>query len=151
MGEERVELAADEARARFAAARSARLATVRDDGSPHLVPVVFAVIGEQIVHVVDAKPKQTDDPWRLQRIRNILWEPRVAFLADAYDDDWSTLWWVRAEATATVVDPVTDAVRHGAAVDALAERYEPYRQTRPTGPVISAIVIKWTGWAASAT
>lgn len=148
--EESVQLATDDARARFAAARSARLATVREDGAPHLIPVVFAVIGERIVHVVDAKPKQTLDPWQLQRIRNILRQPRVAFLADAYDEDWSTLWWVRADATATVLDPVTDPVRHGVAVDALAERYEPYRATRPTGPVISASVIKWTGWAASA-
>jgi hypothetical protein len=36
-----------EARARFAAARVARLATVRPDGGPHLVPVVFVLEGER--------------------------------------------------------------------------------------------------------
>ena len=48
-----------EARERFAAARVARLATADAGGRPHLVPVVFAVDGERIYTVVDAKPKRT--------------------------------------------------------------------------------------------
>ena len=35
----------DDAPARFGAARVARLATTNADGSPHLVPVVFALVG----------------------------------------------------------------------------------------------------------
>jgi PPOX class probable F420-dependent enzyme len=144
-----VRLATDEARERFATARVARLATVGDDGAPHLVPVVFAVIDERIVHVVDSKPKATDDPWRLTRVRNLLREPHVAFLADAYDEDWSALWWVRADALARVLERATDASEWDRAVDALAERYPPYRSVRPTGPVITARVTRWTGWSAS--
>jgi len=48
-----------EARSRFAAGRVARLATVRPDGSPHLVPVVFALDGPTIAFAVDDKPKST--------------------------------------------------------------------------------------------
>ncbi len=39
----------DDARRRFAAARVARLATAGEDGRPHLVPVVFAVTGDELL------------------------------------------------------------------------------------------------------
>ena len=87
-------LAEDEARRRLAAARVARLATVGGPGSPHLVPVTFAVAGDRIYSAVDAKPKTTRD---LRRLRNIRADPRVAVLADHYDEDWSRLWWARAD------------------------------------------------------
>ena len=144
-----VRLATEEARTRFETARVARLATVRPDGSPHTVPVVFAMLGDRIVHVADAKPKATRDLWALQRIRNIVGEPRVSFLADAYDDDWSALWWVRADAVATVLDPAADADGWREAVDALAARYPQYVINRPTGPVVAATVTRWTGWSAT--
>ena len=80
---------ADEMRSRFASARVARLATLQPDGSPHLVPVTFAVDGDALAFAVDAKPKTTQ---RLQRIRNIERDPRVSLLVDEYADDWSRLW-----------------------------------------------------------
>ena len=52
----------------FAAARVARLATVGADGSPHLVPIVFALAGEVIHTAVDAKPKRHR---ALRRLANI--------------------------------------------------------------------------------
>ena len=52
-------MAPEEARARFAAARVARLATADAAGVPHLVPVVFAVDGDLVYSAVDAKPKRT--------------------------------------------------------------------------------------------
>ncbi|GAA4955411.1 TIGR03668 family PPOX class F420-dependent oxidoreductase [Actinoplanes utahensis] len=132
-------LSAKEARRRFAAARVARLATVSADGTPHLVPVTFAVVGELIVFAVDHKPKSTT---RLRRLDNIAAQPRVCLLVDVYDDDWSRLWWVRADGTARILD--TD----DAAVDALVARYPAYAERRPRGPVVSIEVSGWTGWAA---
>jgi PPOX class probable F420-dependent enzyme len=132
-----------EARRRFSGARVARLATVRPDGSPHLVPVTFAIAGDTIWTVVDAKPKSTE---RLQRLENLRHEPRCALLADQYDDDWSRLWWVRADARATVVEappPDHAGLRH------LAERYPTYRTDPPTGALIELRVQQWRGWAAS--
>ena len=82
------------ARALFAAARVARLATVTPDGSPHVVPIVFAVDGDTIYTAVDGKPKRSR---QLQRLANIAAHPRVTVLADRYDEDWSQLWWVRAD------------------------------------------------------
>ena len=133
-----------EARVRFAHARVATLATITPDLAPHLVPCTFAVLGDAIVTVVDDKPKRTR---RLQRLANIAVNPRVALLADHYADDWSALWWVRADGAAAVVD---GGDRHVAAVRALAARYSPYAERAPTGPVIWVEVRRWTGWAASA-
>lgn len=139
-------LSATEARDRFAAARVARLATVSAAGVPHLVPVTFAVLprpgsgGERIVFAVDDKPKSTT---RLRRLENIAARPAVCLLVDVYDDDWTRLWWARADGTATVL-PADDE-----AVDALAARYPAYVEKRPGGPVVSIDVTAWTGWAAS--
>jgi PPOX class probable F420-dependent enzyme len=133
-------LPAAEARARFAAARVARLATVSAAGVPHLVPITFAVIGERIVFVIDDKPKSTT---RLRRLDNIAARPAVSVLADVYDDDWSRLWWARADGTATVLPADVQAM------DALAARYPVYAESRPPGPVVSIAVTRWTGWAAA--
>jgi PPOX class probable F420-dependent enzyme len=134
-----------EARRRFAAARVARLATAGADGRPHLVPVVFALDGDTLYTAVDdVKPKATQ---RLRRLRNIAGNPAVALLADRYDDDWTTLWWVRADGTARVVG--SDEPEAARARTLLAGRYEPYRAAPPPGPVIAVAVERWTGWAAA--
>ena len=83
--------------ARFAQSPVARLATVGADGRPHLVPVVFAVHEQVIYSAVDAKPKTTQ---RLRRLANIESNPQVSLLVDHYDEDWTRLWWVRADGDA---------------------------------------------------
>ncbi|BBH70110.1 PPOX class F420-dependent oxidoreductase [Actinoplanes sp. OR16] len=134
-------LSPEESRRRFAAAPVARLATVSAAGVPHLVPVTFAVLGERIVFAVDHKPKSTT---RLRRLDNIAVRPDVAVLADVYDDDWSRLWWARADGIARVLDTDDEAV------DALVARYPAYAQRRPHGPIVSITVTAWSGWAAAA-
>jgi PPOX class probable F420-dependent enzyme len=133
----------EEARASFAAARVARLATAGRDGQPHLVPITFAVDGDRIYTAVDHKPKTTRD---LRRLRNIEENPRVSLLADHYAEDWATLWWVRVDGRAIILEEDMVLDRH---LDALAARYEQYRQVRPEGPVIVIEVDRWTGWAGS--
>ncbi len=129
-----------EARRRFSLERVARLATVSADGTPHLVPVTFAVWGDRIVFVVDDKPKSTRE---LQRLANIHANPAVSVLADSYDDDWTRLWWARADGTAAIAEGVDAAT----AIDALAARYPAYVARRPLGPVVSIDVRRWSGWA----
>jgi PPOX class probable F420-dependent enzyme len=131
-------------RERFAAARVARLATVGRDGAPHVVPITFAVVGETIVHAVDHKPKRTR---ALRRLENIAAHPAVSVLADHYEEDWRALWWVRADGRARIVD--ADGDEGASAVAALAERYAPYRETPPVGPVVVVAVERWSGWASS--
>ncbi len=131
----------DQARAGFAAARVARLATVNAAARPHLVPICFAVAGDTVFSAVDdAKPKRTP---QLQRLRNIAANARVALLADEYDDaDWSRLWWVRADGVARVLADAGDALA------LLCERYPQYAARPPAGPYIAVAVDRWTGWRA---
>ena len=131
-----------QARARFAAARVARLATADATGRPHVVPVVFAVNGEHIYTVVDAKPKRTT---ALRRLRNVGENPAVALLVDHYDDaDWDALWWVRADGRARVLDPAVDEEARRA-VALLGARYP---QQRAAGSVLAVDVERWSGWSA---
>lgn len=130
-------------RRRLAAARVARLATVRPDGRPHVVPCCFALDGDRLVTAVDAKPKRSP---ALQRLANVAGTGWAAVLVDHYDDtDWSVLWWVRAEGPARVVD---DPVAVAAAVTLLAAKYPQYRDDPPPGPVIEVGLVHWQGWEA---
>ena len=130
-----------EARERFAAARVARLATVAPDGRPHLVPIAFAVSGDRVYSAVDDKPKRTRS---LARLANVLTHPEVCLLVDHYDEDWTTLWWVRADGCGRVL-PENDP-EASAAHALLAARYP---QQRGPGTVLAVDVDRWTGWAAS--
>ncbi|MCT9108250.1 TIGR03668 family PPOX class F420-dependent oxidoreductase [Streptomyces mirabilis] len=136
----------EEARRRFVAARVARLATVDVEGRPHLVPLVFAARGGEIVTAVDHKPKTSR---RLRRLRNIAAHPAVCLLVDAYDEDWEQLWWVRVDGDARVLPPGTQDA-YTAAIDLLREKYAQYRQRPPDGPVIAVTVHRWHGWRATA-
>lgn len=133
----------DEARDRFAAARVGRLATVTAQGSPHLVPVVFALVDDVTYTAVDGKPKTT---MALQRLANIAATGRASLLVDEYLEDWSGLWWVRFDGAAEVLDP--DSREVGAAVDALTGKYPQYVSEPPAGPVIALRLTQWRWWEA---
>jgi len=137
---------AAEARKRFAAARVARLATADAGGRPHVVPVVFAVDGDRVYSVVDAKPKRT---LALRRLRNVAENPRVALLVDHYQESWSALWWVRAEGMGRVLDPASEVeAERDEAVRAVALLRERYPQQRAVGMVLAVDVQRWSGWTA---
>jgi PPOX class probable F420-dependent enzyme len=134
-------LSEEDARVRLASVPVVHLATADATGRPHLVVTTFAVDGDRVYTAVDAKPKTTRD---LKRLRNIRAEPRVAILADHYDDDWTRLWWVRADATAEIIE---DPAAMARPIGLLRERYPQYRETPPEGPVVAVTVERWTGWA----
>ena len=129
------------ARARLASVPVLHLATTDGQGRPHVVVTTFAADGDRLYTAVDAKPKRTRD---LKRLRNIRANPLVAVLADHYEDDWTRLWWVRADATAEIVE---DPAAMARPIALLRERYPQYRETPPEGPVIAITVGRWTGWA----
>ena len=152
------------ARERFATGRVARLATVNRGGAPHVVPVTFVVVSvdpagldpaeldraaddssagrDAIVFAVDHKPKSTS---ALRRLDNIAAQPRVAFLVDDYDELWERLWWVRADAAARIVS----GTRRERVLAELVAKYEQYADRVPAGPVVEALVTRWSGWQAS--
>lgn len=133
----------NDAMTRFAAMPVARLATVRGDGAPHVVPITFAMVGEWIVTAVDHKPKSTR---RLRRLANIAADPRVAVIVDHYEDDWSALFWVRVDGTATIVDGGSE-FEDGVA--ALGAKYAQYRAQPPAGPAIVITPSDWSWWSAA--
>jgi PPOX class probable F420-dependent enzyme len=130
-----------EARRRFAAARVARLATAGADGRPHVVPIVFAVDGDTVYSVVDAKPKRTGS---LRRLANVRENPAVALLVDYYEDDWSALWWVRADGHGRVLEACAEEAAQ--AVGLLRARYP---QQEAVGAVLAVDVERWSGWSAA--
>ena len=133
----------DEARSRFVEARVAHLATVGDDGAPHIVPITFAVEAGRIYTAVDAKPKRGGP---LRRFANVAANPRVSVLVDRYDADWSKLWWARADGSASVVEA---GATFDHALALLRARYPQYAETRLIGPAMVIRVARWSGWSAS--
>lgn len=131
----------DEARRRLAAARIARLATVRTDGRPHIVPIVFDFDGEVVRTIADPKPKRGLD---LLRHRNIAANPAVSLLVDAYEESWQAIWWVRADGTARVVEmgPERDET-----IRRLRAKYPQYAEwTEPFGAASIIRVVRITSW-----
>lgn len=122
------------------------MATVSADGSPHLVPIVFAVIDSVIYTAVDGKPKRSS---KLKRLANINQTGKVSVLTDHYEFDWDALWWVRADGSARIID-ATDP-EGIAAVQALVTKYPHYRDDsnlKPRGQVIAIDVRSWHCWEA---
>jgi PPOX class probable F420-dependent enzyme len=117
------------------------MATLSDDGKPHLVPIVFVARPDrrQLISAVDAKPKASRE---LRRIRNIRRDPRVTVLAHHYEADWSNLWWVRADARASVID------QRPPSADLLIDKYPDYSD-HELGPWIVIDVEALTGWSAA--
>jgi PPOX class probable F420-dependent enzyme len=134
-----VRLTEADCRDRMAAAPVARLATADGSGRPHLVPVTFALVGDRLVTGIDQKPKSTTN---LRRLRNIAENPSVSVLCDHYEDDWTRLWWVRADGSAEIIAP-------GNEIAVLAAKYEQYRTDPPRGPVIVVSIHSWSGWSAT--
>jgi len=115
------------------------MATVGPGPRPHVVPVTFAVVGERIFSAVDdVKPKTTK---RLARLANVASNPAVSLLADHYEDDWSRLWWVRADGQGEVL-----ATLPALALDALCQKYPQYAARPPAGPAVAVVVQRWSWW-----
>jgi PPOX class probable F420-dependent enzyme len=80
---------------------------------------------------LDDKPKRSGDPLALARVRDIAADPRVTVLIDRWDEDWTRLAWLRAEATADLMMPGTDGPdtrERATAIAALRDRYRQYER-----------------------
>jgi PPOX class probable F420-dependent enzyme len=130
-----------EARRRLAAARIGYLSTVRADGRPHVVPMVFAVDDDDVFGVADPKPKRSLD---LQRYRNIVANPAVSLLVDEYDESWERIWWVRADGTARIE---ADGPVRETAIMLLRAKYPQYATwTTPFGAAMVMRVDRVVSW-----
>ena len=135
----------EEQRALVAAARVARLATLRADGTARLVPITFVLLDGLVCSAVDeVKPKRST---RLARLDDVRRDPRAAVLVDHYAEDWTQLWWVRIDGEAAVHEAGELADRARAA---LAAKYAPYAADPPGGPVVVLTPRRWAGWRGGA-
>jgi PPOX class probable F420-dependent enzyme len=99
------------------AQRVARLASADAAGSPHVVPICYALIGDTVYFTIDAKPKKGT---KLKRLANLRANPRAALVVDRYDEDWSRLGWVMLRGAAEILD---SGPEHDEAQAALRQRY----------------------------
>jgi len=122
----------------------AHLATADASGAPHVVPVCFALVDDTLYVSIDEKPKRAA-PTRLRRLRNIEQNPRVAVVADVYDDrDWSRLGFVLVRGQARTV---LTGEEHARALDVLRGKYAQYRaMVLEERPVIAIDVERVTSW-----
>lgn len=142
-------LSEDHARRRLAAHDHAILCTVHAERGIDAVPVCFAVVDGHVGVPIDlVKPKAST---RLQRERNLEADPSATLLVEHWDpDDWSQLWWVRAELRWKRDAPDRAAALGGRLADRLAERYPQYR-SEPFARVLVLEILGLSGWAASPT
>jgi PPOX class probable F420-dependent enzyme len=136
----------DESLARLVAHDHGVLCTLHAERGVDAVPVVYVVDEEGFVGVpIDlVKPKSS---LRLQRERNLEADARATLLVEQWDrDDWSRLWWVRAELRWQGKDA---GEREESLAVLLAQRYAQYVD-RPFARVLVLQIVTVSGWAASA-
>ena len=134
----------DAARARLAAHDHGTLCTVHPRRGVDAVPVVYAVDDGFVAVPVDlVKPKSAT---LLQRERNLAADPRATLLVEQWNrDDWSQLWWVRAE---MLRHDEVDADRQEVLAARLAGAFPQYRR-RPFARLLVLRIVAVTGWAGS--
>jgi PPOX class probable F420-dependent enzyme len=126
----------------LASRRVGHLATADARGTPHLVPVCFAVRENALYITIDQKPK--GDFRTLKRLRNITENPIAAFVADRWDEDWTRLGWVMLRGPAEIL---ADGAEHDRAQKLLRSRYCQYQGMELAGlPVIVIRIERVTSW-----
>jgi PPOX class probable F420-dependent enzyme len=138
-----------EAIRRLREARVGSMATVRPDGSPHVVPFVFALVEDdatlRVFWAVDHKTKSDRE---LRRVTNLRANPAVEIEVNSYEEDWRRLWWVRASGTGREVSAPDE---RAAGLTALCAKYAQYAERPPAGPVVVLEIDRVVGWADATT
>ena len=125
----------------------AYLATTDVHAQPHLVPVVFVRMDEDIFICIDEKPKKHRF---LKRLANIKANPKISLLVDNYDDDWQELKWVRVDGTAVLLEN-TDESRavFESVISTLRDKYPQYQtMDLSRGPIIRITINAIASWQA---
>ena len=128
------------ARELVTSARVARLGLIDDTGRPRVLPVTFALVGDQAWTAVDQKPKRSPGG-ELARVRWLRRRPEATLLVDRYAEEWSRLAWVQLLGQVVILpdaDPPAE----------LVAKYEPYRRQPPQGPLLRLDVERTVYWRA---
>jgi PPOX class probable F420-dependent enzyme len=111
--------------------RVAHLGFLDDHDWPRALPVTYALHGDALWTAVDEKPKRVGGH-QLARVRFLQRRPEASLTVDRYDDDWEKLAWVLVLGQIEILE-TADAPD---AVAALREKYAPYSETTPGGPLL---------------
>jgi PPOX class probable F420-dependent enzyme len=123
-------------------AQVGRLGILDLEGAPRVLPVTFALADGRIWSAIDRKPKRSGEPARLRFLRR---DPRAALTVDRYSDDWDQLAWVQVLGRIEIVE----AKEGAAGLEALTEKYEPYRDEPPPGPLLALEPERFLWWRAA--
>jgi PPOX class probable F420-dependent enzyme len=123
--------------------RVGRLATTDSAGQPHVIPVVFATDGQKLYTPLDRKPKRIA-PNQLKRVRNLLYNPKLAFVVDHYEEDWTKLAWLLVKGTGVLVE---SGESYATGIRLLEEKYPQYGsmplKDRPLIVITPSDVTSW--------
>jgi PPOX class probable F420-dependent enzyme len=114
------------------------MTTLNEDGSPHAVPVVFGVMGEEIVSPIDHKPKSGQT---LIRVKNLARDDRLTLLLDLWDEDWTRLAWCMVRGRATV-----DAAASIELMEVINTRYPQYAHGEVHDALIRIRPTRFSWW-----
>lgn len=128
-----------EAYASLLRARRGYLGTNGSDGAANVVPVCFTWAGEAVWIPVNAGASI------LSRRRTAEGGPKVTFMVDRWDEDWTRLSWLVAKGRITVLDEDRE---HDRTLAALESKYPQYLTNPHDGPIVRLDVEEWTGWDA---
>lgn len=127
----------------LASHRVAHLATVDAKGQPHAIPIVYAFDGVRLYTPIDEKPKRAG-VFKLQRVRNIQTEPRVAVIVDDYAENWEQLAWVQLRGRAELI---IEGEIYTKGLRLLNEKYPQYQSMPLSGRPLIVItpeqIISW--------
>ena len=121
------------------------MATVDNNGMPHIVPICFVYISGLIYTPLDKKPKTTSVN-SLKRIQNISSNPNISFLIDKYYEDWDRLYFLKISATSALIDTGDE---YENALMSLCEKYPQYQDMDLLNlglPVIKITPINIVSW-----
>jgi PPOX class probable F420-dependent enzyme len=144
----------DRQRAFLDAARTATLATLAPTGRPRLVPICHVVSADgpdgrpRLHSPLDDKPKATDDPHDLARVRDLLVLPEATLLVERWSEDWTRLAWIRLETRAELLEPEPhERDEHREAVAKLRAKYPQYADHRlEDRPILRFTVQRVIAW-----
>jgi PPOX class probable F420-dependent enzyme len=131
------------------------LATTAPDGRARLVPVCYVLsdrvdsIGRPLIYTpIDEKPKRTDNPHDVARVRDLLVLPELSLIVDRWDEDWTRLAWLRLYGSGELLEPQPhEREEHAAAIAALRERYPQYAtHDLASRPIIRVAVQRVVSW-----
>lgn len=122
------------------------LGTLHPRRGVDLTPIVYTADDDVLGSPIDEVKLKSS--LRLQRERNLEADARATVLVERWDrDDWSKLWWVRAELR-WVGEDASERARVLSGL--LADRFPQYRD-EPFTTLLVFDVVHVTGWSATGT